>query len=456
MQDSKQLYLKYLAVVLIAIQFSFDSCVYLSSVVHYIQNSGAENPDVFLSVMQAVSAAVQIFVSLIIGNIAEWVGSIKWVIVSLYFLSFVGNFLYSCGGAISLNAILAGRIICGAASASGALVFSYITAITQDRATVFKLLAIYRTSAGIFMSVAQLFAILFGFCNFEVNGYRITSYNAPTFASSFMIFVILLLLIVVLENPKVKETGKQNYLDALRQFFGAKRQVLISCLILLWSMFLSSFIMCEVIYFMPIFLTLHLNWGTKLQGLAFMVATLLGTAGSYFAPNLIHLRTFFSSAKEITEVESNMIDAEQMEKHIKTDSRDFLYENQALLSLLALLISLVGQAFMIGASEALQHESMPPTNSGIFFVAGLLITMLGYNILASTIPSIFSMYIDSSIKVRLMPSVGAVAGVGKLVAPIILAALYNTRLGLSIGVGFGMMLVTVSLPQLAWLKKKRC
>ncbi|CAY68090.1 Putative membrane protein of unknown function [Komagataella phaffii GS115] len=404
--------------------------------------------------MQAVSAAVQILVSLIIGNIAEWVGSIKWVIVFLYFLSFVGNFLYSCGGAISLNAILGGRIICGAASASGALVFSYITAITQDRATVFKLLAIYRTSAGIFMSVAQLIVILFGFCNFDVKGYRINSYNAPTFASSFIILVILVLLIVILENPKVKETRQHGFSEAIRKFFGAKTQVLISCLILLWSMFLSSFIMCEVIYFMPIFLTLHLNWGTKIQGLALMVATLLGTAGSYFAPKLVHLRTFSSSAKETTEIESGITEAEQMEKQIETDNRDPLYENQVLLSLLALLISMVGQAFMIGASEALKHGSMPPTNSGIFFVAGLSITMLGYNILASAIPSIFSLYIDSNVKVRLMPSVGAIAGVGKLVAPIILAALYNTRFGLSIGVGFGMMLVTLSLPQVIWLKKK--
>lgn len=36
--SKKKLYLKYLVVVLMAVQFSFDSCVYLSSVVNYIKS----------------------------------------------------------------------------------------------------------------------------------------------------------------------------------------------------------------------------------------------------------------------------------------------------------------------------------------------------------------------------------------------------------------------------------
>ncbi|CAI7283856.1 BAD_collapsed_G0017980.mRNA.1.CDS.1 [Saccharomyces cerevisiae] len=66
------------------------------------------------------------------------------------------------------------------------------------------------------------------------------------------------------------------------------------------------------------------------------------------------------------------------------------------------------------------------------------------------------MYIDPKLKVQLMPSIGAISGIGKLVAPIVLAALYGTRLGLSIAVGFGMILVAVSIPPLIWLRKKRC
>lgn len=41
MEDTKKkIFLKYLAVILIAVQFSFDSCVYLSSVVGYIKEVG--------------------------------------------------------------------------------------------------------------------------------------------------------------------------------------------------------------------------------------------------------------------------------------------------------------------------------------------------------------------------------------------------------------------------------
>ena len=94
--SQKHLYLQYLGVSLIAVQFSFDTCVYLSSVVRYIKQCGSDDPESYLFVLQAVSAAVQVFFSFFIGDIAEYVGSIKWILIFLYFLSFVGNFLYSC------------------------------------------------------------------------------------------------------------------------------------------------------------------------------------------------------------------------------------------------------------------------------------------------------------------------------------------------------------------------
>lgn len=126
---------------------------------------------------------------------------------------------------MSLNTLLGGRIICGAASASGAIVFSYITSIAQDRGIVFKLLSIYRAAAGIFMALAQLIVIFFGYCDFKIKGYRIASYNAPTFASSFIILAVCLLLVVVLENPEVKVTNSENSLfSALKQFFRVERK----------------------------------------------------------------------------------------------------------------------------------------------------------------------------------------------------------------------------------------
>lgn len=200
------------------------------------------------------------------------------------------------------------------------------------------------------------------------------------------------------------------------------------------------------------FLTLHVGWDTKFQSVAFMVASMLGITGSYFAPKLISIRYFCKSAEEDDVKESGTTKNEKLE----VDKKDSLYSKQVYLSISALFLLLVGQAFMIGAYEALQHKCLPATNSGIFFAAGISITLLGYNFLASSIPATFSMYIDPTLKVQLMPSIGAISGVGKLAAPIVLAPLYKTRLGLSIAVGFCMILVAVSILPLIWLRKKRC
>ncbi|CDO92880.1 unnamed protein product [Kluyveromyces dobzhanskii CBS 2104] len=454
--SQKQLYLQYLAVTLIAVQFSFDSCVYLSSVVQYITVCGSKNPENYLFILQAVPAAVQVFFSFIIGDIASYVGSLKWVIIFLYFLSFVGNFLYSCAGAISIDALLAGRIICGAASSSGAVIFSYITAVTDDRTKVFKLLSIYRTSAGICMALAQLIAILLALCDFDIGGYRITSYNAPTFISSFIILLICVILIYVLENPSARSTKRhKNYLGAWKQFFSARRNRLIGSLILLWHMFLSTFFMCEVLYFMPLFLTLKVGWKAEYEGVAFMVAALLGVTGSFFSPNLVRLfaKLRYFNMPEDTETTDN----DDIKKEESNDNRDMnnLHRSQVTLTIFALLVAIIGQSFMIGASEALSHGTLPKTNSGIFFTAGLSLTMLGYNFMGSSVPALFSMYIDPQVKVQLMPFIGAIAGVGKLVAPIVLAALYKTPLGLPLGVGLGMILIGVSIPLLIYLAGNR-
>lgn len=208
---------------------------------------------------------------------------------------------------------------------------------------------------------------------------------------------------------------------------------------------------------MPIFLTLHVNWQTKFQGVSFMVASILGVAGSYFAPKLVSVKLFSRKVIETNIEESDSIESKKLVLgDTKDEKKDNLYKNQVRFSIFALFVASVGQAFMIGASEALKHESLRPTNSGIFFVSGLSITMLGYNFLASSVPALFSLYIDPKLKLQLMPSIGAISGIGKLVAPIVLAALYKTKLGLPIGIGFGMILVTVSIPPLFWLRRKRC
>lgn len=71
--------------------------------------------------------------------------------------------------------------------------------------------------------------------------------------------------------------------------------------------------MSEVVYFMPLFLTLHVNWDTKFQGIAFMVASILGVTGSYFAPKLINVGCSCGRAKDGGLEESDTTGSETVE-----------------------------------------------------------------------------------------------------------------------------------------------
>ncbi|KAM9920072.1 hypothetical protein OXX59_007488 [Metschnikowia pulcherrima] len=461
-------FMEYLAVLLIAVQFSFDSCVYLSSIAFWIEECGGKNVSHYLFVVQAVSASVQIVASFIIGDIAQRVGSIKWCIIALFLLSFAGNFLYSCASTISLSTILGGRILCGVASASGALIYSYITAIHKERTKVFKFVSAYRTASGFFMAISQLVAIFASYCDFKIHNFKVNSNNGPTFVCSFIILAVTALLVFVLENPAVPtRKTKMSFTKALQGFFSAPKWTLAGGIILLWGMFFASFLMSEVVYFMPVFLTESLGWETKFQGVAFMVASIIGICGSLVFPHLIEMpirkkeKEFNSQAEsqsklsEKSHISRNSEESADRKQEFEAYKKNALYNNQIVLSLVSLLIALVGQAFMIGAAQVFRHRSLPHINTGCFFVGGMSLVMLAYNGMASTFPALFSVYIDPQVKLQLMPAIGAVAALGKLIAPIVLSNLYQTKLGLSIAVGLGMILTALTLMPVFLLKDKK-
>lgn len=408
--------------------------------------------------MQAISASVQIVASLVIGQVAQSVGSIKWTIIGLFLLSFVGNFIYSCASTISLSSILGGRILCGIASATGALIFSYITAVHTDKVKVFKFVSAYRTAAGVFMAISQLVAILASYCEFKIKSFKVNSNNAPTFICSFIMLAISFALVFLLENPAVpKKKSQYSFAKALHGFFSAKKTILIGSLIVLWGMFLASFLMSEVVYFMPVFLTLSLGWETKFQGVSFMIASIIGVSGSLISPKILEIpikrkeKNFKVMEKEQdSEIDSYEDVKQEFEKYKKTA----VHNNQVTLVIVSLMIALVGQALMVGASEAFKAHKLPNINIGCFFVGGMSLVMLGYNCMASAFPALFSVYIDPQVKVQLMPIIGAVAALGKLVAPIVLSYLYDTKFRMSIAVGLGMILTGLTTPMLMPLRKK--
>lgn len=392
--------------------------------------------------------------SFVIGDVARWVGSIKWTIVFLILLSFAGNFLYSCASVISAGSILGGRILCGVASASGALIYSYITATNTDRAKVFHYVSSYRTAAGIFMAISQLIAIFGSYVDFQIGSFEVSSNNAPTFICSFVMVFVAVCLTLVLKNPPVPpRKNSKNLQLALKEFFTAEITQLIGSIIVLWGMFFASFLMSEVVYFMPVFLTESLHWETKFQGIAFMVASIVGIFGSLFFPPFV---------KKIMERKTDQFqnhsvglndpcesaDREKQEQ-VELLKKDLIFKNQVTITLVSLIFALIGQGFMIGADGKV--GSLPHISTGCFFVSGLSLIMLGYNGMASTFPALFSDYIKPQVKLQLMPLVGAIAALGKLVAPIVLSNLYQSQLGMPIAVGLGMILTGISAQAVFWL-----
>lgn len=348
-------------------------------------------------------------------------------------------------------------MLCGVASASGALIFSYVTANNADRAKVFKLVSIYRTSAGFFMAISQLVAIFGSYCDFTIGNFRVNSNNAPTFISSFVMALVVVALVFVLGNPAVPtEKASISFQRALREFFSAKKNKLLGSLIILWGMFLASFLMSEVVYFMPIFLTQSLGWETKHQGVAFMVASLIGVCGSLLFPSILKKITLRIGKKKEIDVEASSSDLHNSLKLEKREQEQLskkqsVFKTQVILTIISIIFALIGQSFMIGAYKAFVKKTLPHINVGCFFVAGLSVVMLGYNGMASTFPSLFSDYIKPQVKVQLMPMIGAIAALGKLVAPIVLANLYQTQFGLSIAVGLGMIMTGLTAPAICWL-----
>lgn len=409
-------------------------------------------------IVQAVSAAVQIVASLIIGEVAQKVGSIKWCLVGLFLLSFAGNFIYSCASTISLSTILGGRILCGVASSSGALVFSYITATHKEKLEVFKYVSVYRTAAGLFMAISQVVAILASYCDFSINNFRVHANNAPTFVCSFIMLSMTAALVYLLANPDVPQKKAQvSFFKALKTFFNVKWSQLVGSLILMWGMFLASFLMSEVVYFMPVFLTQSLKWDIKYQAVAFLIASIIGVVGSVISPTLVELpikrrEKEFKALEEKHDLESSFMEAKA---DYETYKKKALHHNQVSLTLVSLCNALVGQAFMVGAGACFQAARLGHRNIGCFFTGGVTLVLLGYNCMASSFPAMFTAYIDPSLKVQLMPLIGTIAALGKLVAPIVLSALNDTKYHVQIAVGCGMILTFLTVPFVLFLYKQR-
>lgn len=114
---TSNLLIKFFFLNLVSLQYGIDSTLWLPTVFSYIRSLTGNSASLYLSLAQFLPAAVQFFVSLLVGPIlAFWGLSVKWSTVVFVLFSAIGNSLYSCAAEHGIGdvwAIIGGRLLCG-------------------------------------------------------------------------------------------------------------------------------------------------------------------------------------------------------------------------------------------------------------------------------------------------------------------------------------------------------
>ncbi|TIB97846.1 Creatinase/aminopeptidase [Wallemia mellicola] len=409
---------------LVAFSFGIDSTLWLPSVYNFILTLRPNDADRYLAVTQAVSALAQFIVSLSIGVFAAKVHSLKWTIVVCIALSFAGNFLYSCAGVGALNnvgAIIGGRILCGIASGSSGLAMGFI-AISTANVDRLEALSQYRTYAGIALVLGPALNALFGLIDIKIGNYTINENNAPTYCSSFIMALLAILLGLFLSN---KTKPAPNPIVPAIEFF--RRGHYGPSLIILCSMLSSSYVSALILYVLPDRLSSFWGFSTGVQaGLqtAVYAAGLIGSLlSSYIRDGLGRLVLSITSWK-------NGVDKVTLLERAKADGGVSagapLYTGIGLEILLGIVsflwvsLGLIAMIISFGL-DFVYSSSQASTAAG--FLIGCAVVMVGYNIQAAVLPTLFSKSLPNDLRVALTPWYGATVAMGKILAPLITEAI---------------------------------
>lgn len=429
--NEKMISLRAITVSLLALQMSFDTAIYLTSIVHFVESIAPGRSSYFLDVAQACGAAAQIVVSLSIGYIARWMNTMKWVALPIIALSAVGNFLYSCAGAGALNSawiVVAGRVLSGIASGSGGIAYSYIaTVYPSAKESVFGY-RVFRNSIAVYMILAQLLSIAFSYCDFKVGDYHINSMNAPTFITSFLVSGTVIVLAVIMENPnpsanlqakqseqKLPEEVKQADYKKEFNIHHSWDTYCIPFLIILEN-FIASFLISILMYMFPLFYTLHVGWKTLYQSIGLVIVLFISTIISILIPYTLS-------------------------KKRDTDYAFILLECHTVV--ISLIFEAVGFTLMVST-----YVCFKPSQSlgyAVGFTIGMICVFTGYNCSASCLPSIYKQTIPKHLMSVTLPFMVAVTSLGKLLAPIICEQIYNSPAKGGMANGLGLILTAAGL-----------
>ncbi|SPO28023.1 uncharacterized protein UTRI_05166 [Ustilago trichophora] len=425
----RSLVMSLLPVFLIALQFGMDSTLWLPTAYAHIAKciSGAEHVSSYLSLAQLLPAAVQLFVSLLIGPLAAMAGSLKWPAVGLLLCSAVGNFIYSLAGPGAINnvwAIVGSRCLMGLASGSASLAMAYLAvATTADQRL--EAMSLFRTFGGVAMVLGPLLSIPLTRVHFRIghSTFWVDGTNAPTFVAALTSLVIACLVAILLRD---RSKPAHNAFAPLAGFFGSEHGLWKMPCLVLGLMLVSAYLSANVLFLLSDLLAhrwnIDITLASGIQAIVFALSLLASiTCGRLRQMTLAWVpkpSTAISlpdtaeqgSPRKLSDTSSPATACDKMRAEL------ILTQVSQVISVISVLLILL--------SVALKASSVA---TAVVFCIACTVAMMGYNIQAASLPSLFSQSLPADVRASLVPWYAATVAAGKLAAPPITETIGNSN-----------------------------
>lgn len=280
------------------------------------------------------------------------------------------------------------RMVCGLASGASSLSMAYLSVSTSpaERLPAFSA---YRTVAGVALILGPLLSVPLTLFSFNVGDYRIDGTNAPTFFSAASAAAVAITSALFIEDRAANRMDTRAFAE-LRSMRWAGPALCLA------AMFVSAFLMADVMYLMSVMLTSPAYWRLSLTLASGLQAAVFGAA----------LLASFAAAPLRTWLSRVLKRADDIRGRASTDA-------EATLSIAAFASSAAGLAVLIAG---INLHSRPALAA---FLIGATLMLAGYNVQAATLPSLYTKSMPTAVRVVMTPWYAAMIAAGKLAAPAI-------------------------------------
>ncbi len=408
--ETSSLLIRLFPVFLIALQFGMDSTLWLPTAYEHIAKCTSNRTETshYLSLAQLLPAAVQLFVSLLVGPLAAMAGSLKWPACFLLLCSAVGNFIYSVaapGGINNVWAIVGARCLLGLASGSASLAMAYLTVSTASHQRI-EAMSLFRTFGGIAMVLGPLLSIPLSRVHFDVghSAFEVDGTNAPTFLAAFTSLVIASLVAVLLKD---KSKPAHNAFVPLIGFFSSKDgRWKMPCLIL-GLMLVSAYLSANVLFLLSELLAHRWHIGITLasgiQAIVFALSLLASIGCGRMRRFIVDYMQKRNTASGSDAAEKGKLE-DQAGANLHAET--MLTQASQVISVIAVFLAIMSVSFKAGSAA-----------TAVVFAIACTLAMMGYNIQAASLPSLFSQSLPADVRASLVPWYAATVAAGKLAAP---------------------------------------